>query len=554
MAARPLEPLHARLQAWRRARQVRRLATAASAWLLAAIWGVAGLMVLDASLHLSRAARLAGGLVLLAVLGLCAAALMISIVRARESLVSLALQWEASLRSEGDLVAALQFEERVIRGTALPLERALVEYVAECAPHLPAPPPERSRPWTVVALAASGLIIGAWFAAQPAAAAARLKRLVLVDAPRASSTRIVSFSVTPSRTQGSGADSHRDQLTHALLVPAWQPLRLRVAVAGPPPARAEVKILPTSAQAAVCLPLRTAMRAGGATACYTAKLPALAEPVTCEVHTGDAPAWRVRLTPVSPPTVSLKWRVAPADDPDSPAVDVASPQLVVPPNARLQLIVQSPQRLSEVELLLGRTSHVLARTENGAWRLRKPLAAPRRAERQAYRVRIRDASGLTWGRLVDGEIRVRMHAPLTVSLAVPTKAVLARGEVELQYLARGGRGVARLDLHLRLWREDSLAAHQQRPLGVGPGRPKIVAGSIWLALAELRALPGDVLEVRVEAASAEGNAVYSEPLRVAVVDPLALVEQLRRPETWLVSSDPSETIDVQGRAGAEEAP
>lgn len=543
MAAHPLDPLYNRLRAWRNVRFARRAAAAGSLWLVAALWSAAALMGLDAWLHLSRAARLVGGLSLLALLLGLAAAWIVAAVRSRESMISLALQWEASLRSEGDLVAALQFAERLVEGTALPLERAVVEYVGECAPHLPAPPRAGGLPWSTIGLAGSLLLAVAWFAADPAAAA-RLKRLVLIDGESAAGVHIASLSVVPSRA-AHDANVRASKLPKTLHVPAWRPLRLRVAVAGKPPRRAEVRLLPADPTGAVHLAMAPLQPAKGVNIWYQARLPPLGRPATCEVRAGDAPAHTLRLVPVSAPAVSLVWRAGPAHGSRSWEMPGGSLEVSAPPHARLWLTVRSPQRLTAVELVVGSASYRLMRGGKDSWVLRKPVTLPPTAGRLAYSLRVQDAYGFTWQRLVEGGIRVQAPAPLAVSLASPTADVLAQSATEIRYLARGGAGVLRLGLHVRLWRDDSLAGHQHRVLGVGPGNPTLVAGALWLDLAELHALPGDELEVLLEAAGADGRSIFSEPLRLSVVDALALIEQLRKPEAWLEGHDGNSTSNQQ---------
>ncbi len=533
MEPHPLDPLYNRLRAWRKARFARRAAAAGSVWFAAALWSTAGLMGLDAWLHLSRTARLVGGLLLLAVLLGAAAAWIVAAVRSKESMVSLALQWEASLRSDGDLVAALQFAERMNTGNALPLERAVVEYVGACAPHLPAPPRAGGLPRSTIGLAASLLLAVAWFAADPAAAAARWKRLVLIDGRLAAGVRIASLSVVPSRAADAEVEMRANKLGKALLVPAWRPLRLRVAVAGTRLARVEARLLAANSSGAVHLALAPVRPAGGPNEWYQARLPPMGQPATCEVRAGDAPAHSVRLIPVSAPAVFLIWRVAPAHGSRKWEMPGGSLEVSAPPNARLWLTVQSLQRLSSVELVVGAASYELTRAEKGTWALREPVPVPATAERRAYSLRVRDAYGFTWSRLVEGGIRAQAAAPLAVSLASPAADVLAQSAAEISYLARGAAGVARLALHVRLWREDTLAGRQQHPLGVGPGNPTLVAGAVWLDMAELHAMPGDELEVLLEAAGTNEDSVFSEPLRLSVVDALALVEQLRKPEAWL---------------------
>jgi hypothetical protein len=507
-------------------------------------------MALDAWLRLSSAARLAGGLLLLSALGMLAAALIVSLLRSREAMVSLALRWEASLRSEGDLVAALQFEERVLRGTALPLERAVVAYVGACAPHLPPPPQESGLPRPIVALAVSLLVAGAWFAAAPGLAVARLTRLLLGSPPARS--QILSLSVAPSRKVRSAANSDKKDEHTALLVPAWRPLRLRAAIAGPRPERCDVRLISVSG-GSIRLPLLPSSPAGSTRRWYDAHLPPLGAPATCEVHAGEGPPRCLWLTPVSPPPLSLVWHICSEHEPTGHVVSSPSLEVVAPPHARLQLSIRCPQKLLGVELVLGRAAHGLVHTNDGTWSLRKPLAVPARAGRIAYSLHVRDAYGFTWHRQVKGGIRVHAPAPLTVRLAAAGTEVLSHAAAEIRYVARGGDGVSRLDLHVRLWREDSLAGHVQRGLGVGPGRPMVVAGAIWLDLTEVRAQAGDELEILLEAAGPRGQAVFSEPLRLAVVDPLALLERLRRPEAWLDGEGSGET-SVHARGESEEDP
>lgn len=549
MAAHPLDPLYNRLRAWRGVRFARRVAAAGSVWLAAALWSTAGLIGLDTWLHLSRAARLVAGVLLLAVLLGLAAAWIVTAVRSRESLISLALQWEASLRSDGDLVAALQFAERMIEGTALPLERAVVEYVGACAPHLPAPPRAGGLPRSTIGLAGSLILAVAWYAVDPAAAD-RLKRLALIDGQPAAGVQIMSLSVLPSRG-AHDSETRASKLRQTLFVPASRPLSLRVAVVGTPPKRAEVRLLPADHIGATTLALIPVRPADGVNTWYQARLPPLGQPATCEVRVGDTPAHSVRLIPVSSPAVSLVWQVAPAQGSRRWETPGGSLEISAPPHARLWLTVQSPQRLTAVELVVGTASYRLMRVGKDSWVLRKPVTLPPTAGRRAYSLRVRDAYGFTWQRLVQGGLRVQAPAALAVSLVSPAANVLSQSAAEIRYLARGGAGVTRLALQVRLWREDSLAGHQQRTLGVGPGNPTLVAGTLWLDLAELHAMPGDELEVLLEAAAADEGSIFSEPLRLSVVDALALVEQLRKPEAWLEGDGGDSTGNQQHFDGGE---
>jgi hypothetical protein len=529
----PLAPLHARLQAWRRVRRVRRVAAAGSAWLLVAIWSLAGLICLDAWLYLSHAARLALGLVLLCALGGLAALTIVKVIRCREDSLWLALRWEATLRSEGDLVAALQFEKRVVDGTALPLERAVVEYVAACAPHLPPPPQEQGLPLPVGCLALTVLLAAAWFAAAPGAVATRLQRWALADVPASTRTRLVSLSVATPHQRRLDPAANTGTSTQLYLVQAWQPLRLRAAVAGHRPPTGEVLVLSAGSVPAVRLPLLPESASHAGSTWYAARLPPLGQPVTCEVHVGDAPPRRVRLRPLSPPTLALRWQVFPPPGSSRTFHQISSPELVVPPHARLRLSVRSPQKLQRAELRIANQRHALQHTQDGRWVLSVPLDVSASPGRHAYSLHVQDAHGLVWHQLVEGGIRVREPQPLRVSLETSATEVYFQSQAELRYAASAASGVAQLALHLHLWREDALAGRQQRILGVGPGRPTMVAGAIWLDLTELRALPGDEVELLLEAAGPDGQAVFSESQRLAVVDTLALLEQLHRPEAWL---------------------
>jgi hypothetical protein len=132
-----LSTLRSQLSSLQRARWLVRTATAVSALLIAALWGLVGVLVLDLAFELPPPQRLVVIAIAIGVTVWAAVKFMWPMLQVSESVEDMALLVERQQKIDSDLIAALQFEAPVAKtwGSAQ-LEGAVIEYVAHVGSQL----------------------------------------------------------------------------------------------------------------------------------------------------------------------------------------------------------------------------------------------------------------------------------------------------------------------------------------------------------------------------------------------------------------------------------
>ncbi len=511
----------------RRSRVRRAIGTAGLG--LAVVWALASVFLADWLLQLNRAQRAI-------VIAAAALALVWAIWRVvipwwsrRETLIDVALLVERQYGIDSTVVAALQFESaEAARWGSIALEQATIDEAAQTSaglqPQLGLPvDPLRRR---MILLAATVLVAGLAAWRYPDHAAVFFRRLLLSGDRYPTRTWIEQLAINgqPVDLSASGVE---------VRTAVGRPVRLDLVGSGVLPEAGEAGFVGVEAAWRMSVPLTPGSDAGA----FSGELPRLLETADCGIDLGDMRTETVRLVVVRPPSVELELDVAPLVDVPSGEKEVQTfrglHQATVPEGSRVAVRIRADKPLRHATLKLGNDELPMQR-ENGrggpegeVWTLAPegtPLASL--ADSLAFSIQVTDVDGLQLPSPLEGLIRAEPDGLPQANASALTQLVLPTAQPRIAFTAGDDHGLSRI----------SVVAHVVRT--EGPPGPRIeqivytrsaqenprrsVEGTCALGLTPLKAVPGDRIQVTVQAVdyrgSRQGKSTASEPLLLEVTD------------------------------------
>jgi hypothetical protein len=549
-----LTPLREQLGSLRRRRRAIRLGTALVALVVALLWTLVVIFVLDWQLSMSRPQRLVALVIGAGVLVWAYRKYAWPMLRTGETELDVALMVERQQQIDSDLVAALQFESpEAKKWGSSQLEGAVISYVAEFSrgcnllEGFSAEQFVRRGVGLIVTLL---LVIGAviW---QPRYAATFFNRLAMGSRHYPSRTTIDELRVNGT-ILASDAQSIR-----------WgygQPVEFAVRTSGEIPTDVH-KIELKSVSSGVSRPIEltvvkpaSSAKAADATdadsgvAVFRAQLPELVDSLDFQVFAGDAwtdatrleviplPEIQPKLTPTPPKYAQKSLGVS-----DEPA---GSRQLSVLEGSRVDLeIACLNKRLTQATLTVGKQSYPLAASDPDGrhWKLPtadSPLA--RIGDAVRYQIQVTDEDGLQLPQPMEGYIRIKIDRPPTIVASADVQFFVPNTDLpEIRYTANDDYGLsaiqARVEIQHEIQHEGSIAdppttkAEDKPPVldvmripanvpNEPVARPKTKSGVYRLPLSTLKLVKGDQVKVTLEATDYRGD----QPGKTTKSDPLVL--------------------------------
>jgi hypothetical protein len=523
-AASQLDVLRRRLGQLLARRRWSRRGSAAAAIVLAVLWGLAALFLIDLVFEADRAYRAAALAIAIVAVGWAGRRFAAPWLGWGEDVLDMALLIERQQRIDSDLVAALQFEwEEAPRWGSPRLERAVLDYVGEFGKELKIDDgvdwaPLKRRGVLIVASLAP-LALGA--ALFPGHTAAFFDRLLLGPAHYPTRTRIERIVVGQTVVPPTGPSP-------LLRAPQGQPLKFEVQATGILPRMGRVRV------SAIGTNLRTELdlvALHGRRGVYVATLPSLTEPTEYQLFLGDAWTDPEQVDCLNRPVVSVALKpTMPAYAAQDSALGDAGGQrqLVVLEGSRVQVRLRClNKRLRGATLSLGSKSYALAAEgpDGQAWSFDPdgtPLA--RVVEPVTLSLQVEDEDGLSLERPWQGSVRAKVDRPPQVMADMVTRRVLPAARPTLWYEAADDYGIACLRLYRQVVRASDGSEMEEGQTDVvldGPPE-RSRRGRITIDLAPLDLRRGDQLTFTLEATDfrgdEEGHSTTSEPVVLEVTD------------------------------------
>ncbi len=581
-----LETLRSRLNRLRRRRAMVRKTTAWSAVVLAVLWLVAAVFVVDLLLFMDIPQRLVALCLSVLIVGWAFWRYTKPWVGVKEDLIDVALLVEKHQHIDSDLVAALQFQETEAADWGSPqLESAVISYVEEFSPSLDVFEGftyrrfKRRLAWlagTVAVLIGAVLIF-------PDYAEAFANRMLLGSMRYPTDTQIERVALNGKTVLVQGGEPVTITCAYG------SPLDFEVLGQGQLPEKGRVRLQTESLENAVEIELNRGVSAepamatdpavknpripgtqsSGASrsaeietpanktegqAVYHGRLPRLVNSVSCLVYLGDT--WteplEVKVIPLPVVTVTL--------DPHPPSYAVAGEkeeavregtrQIAVVEGSSVTVDLKSTNKpLAKAVLTVDEKTYPLTRRDEKGrrWTLAGP-ASPLHEIRQPlrYRVQVEDQDGLALEQPIEGYIRIRADRnPRIQPPELVTQLVLPKAKPTVDFHVSDDFGLSRLAVKVQVVRKVPLTEddptdmmdqvdHISRDmLIVKPSEQpeRSLSGRYALVLESFKLSPGDELKVTLEAFDYRGpfepQSSISEPLVLKVTDVQGILMGMR---------------------------
>ncbi len=446
-------------------------------------------------------------------------------LKPQESEVDIALWVEQRSHIENDLVAALQFDAPVAaRWGSMQLQGAVIDRAATLRPATAWADschgiPYRAYGAAWLALAALVLATCLFF---PGHVQALFWRLLGASAPYPTETRLVEIRVDEHRVLAelNAADDIR--------VPFGSAPRLSVTVSGRIPATGHATIQSTtdgSRRTVELLP-----RVADDDTAFHAELPRFVEDVLLSLSLGDAyrEPFLVRVMPL--PVVTLQTLI---EAPDYVAATAAATeaatqtqQATVLEGSRVTLEIHCRNKaLRSAQATIGEQVFALHSRDDSrrTWYLppdNTPFAAVE--SHLPYQIDVIDSDGLSLDQPLQGSLRVRADLPPRVRASLVSQLVLPSAKPIVRYEVMDDHGVAEIQLHCQVVRDDEPGQEITLPVTWDRQQPIQVKGKQSVDLSALKLKKGDqvrlIVAARDDRGARSGKVAESETLLVRVTD------------------------------------
>lgn len=520
-----LRPLKSRLAALRRRRWLLRAGTAAAGLLVAILWSLAAIGLVD---WLFEPDRLLRGVLLVAGLGAIAwswGRFVRPLLGWRESELEMALLVERQQHIDTDLVAALQFDSpRSASWGSGQLQTAVIDYVAEFGREIDVFQGLSTRQSTrrLTLLATTVLALGVLAALFPEHALVMLRRLALARDHYPTRTVIESVAINGQPVVAESPEP--------LKAAAWQPLMFAVRCRGELPAQGRVELRAVMGGAATQVLLQPS---GDDEKLFVGQLDRLIDSLSYQLFLGDAWTDPRRIEVIPLPVVDVSLEVTPpqyAEQAEQAQAAVSgNRQVSVVEGSRVVLRLTSDKPLKSAQLSILEMQFPLTRSAGKTtvptetWQLDQPgTPLARVLEPLKYELQVVDRDGLSLHEPIMGFLRIKADRPPRVTAAMITQHVLPTGRPTVSYGAADDYGIKHLRVRRQVARLDGRMSEDTLDVPLAGPPEKLVRGTFTLELSPLKLVKGDQLRVTFEAVDyrgeQEGKSALSEPLVLQITD------------------------------------
>ncbi len=559
-----LADLHKRLARLQRRRQRVRWETAYSALLLAVLWILGAIFLIDwLVVHVVFGSFLMGSTttplqrVLLLIVGVGVAVwafrrYTLPWLGQQETELDMALLVEREERIDSDLVAAVQFESpEAPQWGSVQLEQAVIEDVATRGGRINVmrglSRKELSRRsklllvtaivWVLVAVCLSGHV------------RVFFNRLLLGSKHYPTRTRIESIAISGHDIQN---PTHPDSTpSKPLMLTYGEPLKFEVCGKGSFPEKGTARLAASRSGLRTAITLlpagdEEAQPAGGneEIRMYVAELPRLVDSVRYQIFLGDAWTEPGYLGVGQLPNVELQLEVEP------PAYATTGPkagpvamqrglrQISVVEGSRVRVNIYSDKPLQNAILTISEQEYSLKCADSEAspqqWVL-DPKGTPLSAvtEPVRYSLQVTDTDGLRLEQPIEGTVRIQADSPPRIAAAVVTQLVLPSAKPTVYLHAVDDYGLARISIAHKVIGAGGESAEGQSDiykLPAGKSPEKNIEKTYSFDLSSLELKKGDRVEVVLRAVDfrgpREGKTASAETLVFEVTDEAGILEHL----------------------------
>lgn len=474
-----------------------------------------------------------------------------------ESRLDLALILERRKKLEGDLVAALQFDEQTLHepapapagGQSRQLRLAVIGYVAEYAKSLrPEPMSWSASSYRTLAALIALVGIWAWLVARtPDTVAAFGRRLLLGQTRYPTLARIESIHIngrpwTPGR---------------AVKAVAGEPLTISVVSSGNAPREGRA-IAHDGAGRSMTLALMR--HAAGPE--YIARLPALVDELRCTVSLGDAWIEEFQVLPIERPRAVLKLVIQPPDYArGAPPHDRSASSALASANSELAALAGSHIDVEVVcdnkplaEVVLIHEGQEFDFSQAGGRRRWRLASAPRVLQSisrdTALNARVVDVDGLSTADTLSCTIRALADKPPTARAEALTTMIVPGARPTIVYNVADDVGIAKLLVERVVVRTGESRGLEPVEIAIGD-RPTAADGQVQLDTSELSLQPGDELRATLTAidfrGSQAGHRAASDVLPFRVADEAGVLAALAGDEGRSKSPNHDDEPPVEAR-------
>lgn len=455
-----LKKLRSGLNRLRRRRQTLRWLTGYSAMLVALVWTLLAVFLADWLFLMDATQRM----VSLAIGGV---ALLWAFFKyttpflgVREDTTEMALLVERNQDIDSDIVAAIQFEDDTsARWGSRQLADAVVGYVADFSTRLNVfhgmdyQQVTRRLLVTVVSLVVVGVGVGA----APDFTQVFFDRMLMGDTHYPTKTQIQTVTVAGVTVESDGSTNVR--------VPFGKPVKFEVVCAGELPDSGLAKLVnrKNGIQTEVELTADVAPEAGKQT--YIGELPRLVDSVDYQLFLGDAYTDPLIVNAIPLPVVDFKLTTTPPSyaahvRSDSAQDQSGLRQIAVIEGSKVDLALTCNNKmLKRAWLTIDEKEIELAKSDDSGreWQLEdleSPLANV--TEPVRFAIQVEDEDGLSMVKPINGYVRLKADRPPRVFAmrTVKNPSIMPNAEPRFGYGARDDYGIAKLLLHVEVFRAD----------------------------------------------------------------------------------------------------
>ncbi len=453
-----LSALRGQLAALRRWRATLAFAAVVCTALVAVLWTLVGVFLVDwcfsVPVNLRVWVLLLGGGVFLWSLWQFALPLM----GPQETDLDMALLVEEQHKIDNDLIAALQFEEDTQPSGSPQLRQAVIDYVAEAGGswNVFAGLSSQTLVRRAQALAITAVLLVVGVVLFPEHAAAFGNRLLLGHKHYPTDTIIQNVQVN-----GTATYDHGRPLDVRTRSPQGLPVTFAVTASGVLPSNGQVRLQNANGQS-TNLPLAAVGRSQNGTGQFASELPRLMEEVDYQIFLGDAWTDPQPLGLIARPLVTLTFQPQlPSYAGGGQTDPVTARSFSVLEGSQVGLIVKSTKPLGSVDLIIDETTYPLVPTqeEGTIWRLPPSLPKPHPLQNIVkplrYQVNVVDNDGLSPESALEGFIRLKADRPPTAAAGVLANIefVVPGATPVITYSARDDYGLKRLRLKRQIKRK-----------------------------------------------------------------------------------------------------
>lgn len=454
-----LTKLRSGLNRLKRRRQTLRWLTGYSALLVALVWTLLAVFLVDWLFLMNVTQRMVS-------LVIGGVALLWAFFRyttpflgVQEDTTQMALLVERNQAIDSDLVAAIQFEDDAsARWGSRQLADAVVGYVADFSTRLNVfhgmdyQQVTRRMLVTVVSL----VVIGVGVGVAPDFTQVFFDRMLLGDMHYPTKTRIQTLTVAGVTVESDGSSEVR--------VPFGKPVKFEVVCGGELPKTGLVKLVNRKNGIQTEVELTSEFAPANGRQTYIGELPRLVDSVDYQLFVGDAYTDPLTVNAIPLPVVEFKLSPTPPSyaahvRTDSGQDQSGLRQIAVIEGSKVDLsLTCNNKTLKRAWLTIDETEIELTKSDASGrqWRLDSESPLANVTEPVKFDLQVEDEDGLSLMKPISGYVRLKADRPPRVFAmrTVKNPSIMPKAEPRFGYGARDDYGIAKLLLHVEVFRAD----------------------------------------------------------------------------------------------------